>query len=417
MQARITDRLIASLVPSEKTYEVADIEVKGFCLIVRPTGVISFCYRYRNAEGVKKSFTLAKYGSITVSEARKQAERRAAEVKIGADIQAVRKAVRATADQARKQTLNAFFEHHYKPFLAHQMKSGDTIGQMLESQFVGRWGDISLTALTPSLVKDWQNERLKKGLKPASVNRPLTYLRAMLNRAVEWGVIESSPLAKIKKLNEDEGAKNRYLKENEETNLIQALEARQELQRAKRSRYIDWCRKRHVPSPAPHDGRFVDYLYPLVLLALHTGMRRGEIFNLRWGDVDFKVRSVAVLHALGAKSNDTRHIPLNEKAIEALSAWSEQSDCEPTNLIFPSPITGERMDNIKSAWQSLMKAAQIKNFRFHDLRHTFASKLAMRGVDLYTISELLGHSSIEMTQRYAHLSPDHKAAAVALLNQ
>ncbi|MBT6893189.1 MAG: tyrosine-type recombinase/integrase [Gammaproteobacteria bacterium] len=85
-------------------------------------------------------------------------------------------------------------------------------------------------------------------------------------------------------------------------------------------------------------------------------------------------------------------------------------------LVFPSPVTELPLNNIKKSWSTLMKLSGLENFRFHDLRHHFASRLVMAEVDLNTVRELLGHSSLEMTLRYAHLAPEHKAAAVALLN-
>ena len=85
--------------------------------------------------------------------------------------------------------------------------------------------------------------------------------------------------------------------------------------------------------------------------------------------------------------------------------------------VFPSPVTGERLDNVNTAWREIMKKAQVTGFRFHDLRHTFASNLVMLGADLTTVRELLGHADIETTLRYAHLAPEHKAATVALLSK
>ena len=95
-------------------------------------------------------------------------------------------------------------------------------------------------------------------------------------------------------------------------------------------------------------------------------------------------------------------------------AWRNQTDS--TGLVFPSPVTGESLISIKRSWGAVVKDAKLEDFTFHDLRHTFASKLVMKGVDLNTVRELLGHASIDMTLRYAHLAPEHKAAAVAVLN-
>jgi len=152
----------------------------------------------------------------------------------------------------------------------------------------------------------------------------------------------------------------------------------------------------------------------MVLLAMNTGMRRGEIFDLTWHNVDLKKRNLTV-EGIEAKSGHTRHIPLNDEALGALIAWRNQTNNK--HLVFPNPSTKKRFNNIQISWEQLRAEAKLKDFRFHDLRHTFASKLVMQGVDLNTVRELLGHASIDMTLRYAHLSPEHKAEAVALINK
>ena len=160
---------------------------------------------------------------------------------------------------------------------------------------------------------------------------------------------------------------------------------------------------------------YTDHIKPIVILDLNTGMRRGEIFNLRRADIDLKQKNLTVRGA-GAKSGHTRIIPLNHEAFSLLSNWLEERDGTDEDYVFASPKSGGRLTNIKSAWLELMKLADIKKFRFHDLRHTFASKLVMKGADLYSVKELLGHASIETTQKYAHLAPEHKSRIVELLN-
>ena len=149
----------------------------------------------------------------------------------------------------------------------------------------------------------------------------------------------------------------------------------------------------------------------MVILALNTGLRRGELFNLSWKDIDLDKRQLTV-EGSTSKSGQTRHIRLNHKAHPVLADWEKQSDGV---IVFASPVTGERFDNIKRSWESLRERAGLENFVFHDLRHTFASKLAMAGQDLYVIKDLLGHSTVQMTEKYAHLSPDLKANAVEML--
>jgi len=156
-------------------------------------------------------------------------------------------------------------------------------------------------------------------------------------------------------------------------------------------------------------------LTTIVLLALNTGMRKGEIFNLDWRDVDLVGAQVTV-RGEGAKSGQTRYIPLNSEAVDVLTSW-RATTTQPDGYVFPGRGDSDdgRLDDVKKAWLPVVKAAKLQMFRFHDLRHSFASKLVMAGVDLNTVRELLGHADLKMTLRYSHLAPEHKAAAVAKL--
>jgi integrase len=150
----------------------------------------------------------------------------------------------------------------------------------------------------------------------------------------------------------------------------------------------------------------------MVLLAMNTGLRRGELFNLTWANVNLRKNQLTVAGE-GAKSGKTRHIPLNKEALAVLTRW-QQSTKATQGLVFPSE-NGQPFESIKKGWHALLNKAGIEGFRFHDLRHHFASKLVMAGVDLNTVRELLGHSDYAMTLRYAHLAPEHKQDAVERL--
>jgi len=151
----------------------------------------------------------------------------------------------------------------------------------------------------------------------------------------------------------------------------------------------------------------------MVILSLDTGMRFGELCALRWADVQMDLAFLTV-RGVTAKNGTTRHIPLNAEALEVLRTW-HPAEIDDSTFVF-SGRTDDPIVDIKTAWLPLVREqANIANFRFHDLRHTFASKLVMAGVDLNTVRELLGHADIKMTLRYAHLAPEHKAAAVAKL--
>lgn len=146
----------------------------------------------------------------------------------------------------------------------------------------------------------------------------------------------------------------------------------------------------------------------MTLLVMNTGLRRGEVFELTGKDVDLQGRNLTV-RAAYAKASKARHIPLNDEAMSVLRVWAQGE-----GLVFPGK-DGQPMTDVKKSWASLMDSAQIEDFRFHDLRHHFASKLVMVGVDINTVRELIGHADIKMTLRYSHLAPEHKAEAVARL--
>ena len=143
----------------------------------------------------------------------------------------------------------------------------------------------------------------------------------------------------------------------------------------------------------------------LIILALNTGMRRGEMLNLLWDNVDLKTR---LIHILISKNGERRSVPINTTLFKELNKIKDK-----TGKVIKLNLT---IEGIRYRWKCLLKKCNIKNFRFHDLRHTFASWLAIKGISLYTIKELLGHKSIEMTQRYAHLSPDVRFNAVEQLH-
>jgi integrase len=151
---------------------------------------------------------------------------------------------------------------------------------------------------------------------------------------------------------------------------------------------------------------------PLITLSLKTGMRRGELFDLEWSAVDFQNKFITVTGET-AKSSKTRHIPLSPKALDALKSWKIQAPSL-QGRVFPSN-NGERLNNVNKSWASILKEAKIAKFRWHDMRHDFASKLVMKGVPLNTVRELCGHADLNTTLRYAHLAPDHKADAIALI--
>ena len=245
------------------------------------------------------------------------------------------------------------------------------------------------------------------------MNRDLDDLRSVLSKAKDWGFIETNPLAPVKKLKLDKQRTVRFLSKDEDLRLLAALDAREAKLRAKRTKANAWRAERGYPLfPSLDNHAFADHLKPMALVSLHTGMRQGELYDLEWDDIDFDNKLLAI-RGEQSKNLQSRHIALNTVALAALKDWRNQADTD-VDRVFSSK-EGGRFDNTKYSWKAVLKLAKIEKFRWHDMRHTFASRLVMKGVDLNTVRELLGHADYQMTLRYSHLAPEHKASAVAKL--
>jgi integrase len=235
--------------------------------------------------------------------------------------------------------------------------------------------------------------------------RDIAALSGVLTRAVKLGKLPENPMRRVDKPRIDRNPKVRYLDRDEEKRLREALSKRDAEMIEARESANRWRRSRkQEPLPIlPHYG---DHLTPAVLITMNTGLRRGELLALKWDDIDISQKFVTIEGGI-SKSGHTRHLPLNTEGLDVLKKWREQA---PDKVrVFPID-TG-----FKTAWTALLKAAKIDRFRWHDLRHHFASRLAQAAVPLNTIRELLGHGSLAMTLRYAHLAPDQRKAAVDLL--
>lgn len=399
--ATIGQRLIASLQPQTRPYEVRDDRLPGFLVRVQPSGVMTYYAQY--ARG--KRMALGNTSVITPAQARDKAREILADAQLGGDPATARKAAKA-------QTFEQYIREVYGPwFEAHRRTGKMTIGYLL-SRFP-ELANKRLADITAWQVEKWRAARLKV-VKPTTVNRELVTLKAALNKAVDWNLLAVHPLAKIKPLRVDHLSRIRYLSVDEERQLRTALQRREHRYRDERDQGNAWRRARgYAVLPDLLDG-YADHLQPLVLLSINTGLRRGELFNLKREHVDLERRILTVAgNTDGNKTVKARYIPLNQEATAILSTWIHAR--QPNAWLFPGK-QGARLDNISSSWERLRREAELVDFRWHDLRHTFASKLVMQGVDLNCVRELLGHTNLDMTLRYAHLAPEHKAAAVAKLD-
>ena len=233
------------------------------------------------------------------------------------------------------------------------------------------FGYRRLSAIHPFHAESYKVLRNTQ-VKPATVNREVALLKHILNLAVEWGVIQRNPIRDVKLLREPR-VYERFLSAEEAAKLIEAC-----------SKPLKW----------------------IVVAALHTGMRRNEILFLRWENVNLRDRFITVTET---KNGEIRHLPLNRTMQEMLANLPQRSE-----YVFAQK-NGKPYSWIGRAWGNAKAHAEIE-CRFHDLRHTYASYLVMNGVDLMTVKELLGHKSLAMVERYAHLSSDHKQRAIETLD-
>jgi len=289
---------------------------------------------------------------------------------------------------AKRHTLAGLIERYLKQLETQNPKRHDDVKQKLE-WWKEQLGYCSLADLNKALIAEKRDLLAsttgpkKKKRAPGTVNRYYTALSHALSVAVnEWEWLEHHPMRKLSKLKEPRG-RIRFLSDGE------------------RNKLLDKCKKSRHP-----------YLYTIVVLALSTGARRGEIMNLQWPDVDFN-RRVITLHQ--TKNDERRILPLEGHAFDLMKKHGKVRKIN-SEFVFPSDDP-KKPSGIQFFWNKAVKDAGINNFRFHDLRHSAASYLAMNGASLAEIAEVLGHKTLSMVKRYAHLSEAHTAKVVQRMNE
>lgn len=294
--------------------------------------------------------------------------------------------------EAKRHTLGDLITRYIRdilPFKSDKKATHSAQKQQLE-WWESKLGAYTLADITPSLIAE-QRDILAKGTThhkkqrtPATVNRYMAALSHAFSVAVnEWGWMDDSPMRKVRKMREPRG-RVRYLNDEERDALLTVC-------------------KQNKQSP---------FLYPMVVLALSTGARYGELINLSWDVVDME-RGVITLHE--TKNGERRVLPLTGHALDIISKHSKIRRLD-TQLLFPNR-TGKAPAHIRTAFETARKNAHIADFRFHDLRHSAASYLAMNGASLAEIADILGHKTLQMVKRYAHLSEAHTSKVVASMNE
>lgn len=405
--AKITNSSIKNLRVSDK--RLNDSEISGFHARISDKGRIHY-YLYYRVGSKQANYKLGTHGAISPSEARELAAIKAGEIARGVDVQSERSNERKKAEQQRANRLDNYLSGVYRPWLAaRNPKTVDRIVRSIEYGFAD-FLKLPLEEINAKRIESWRSQRRAEEMKPATINRYINCLKGAMSRAVDWGYIDSHNLSKVKQYQVDQGVV-RYLSDDETKRLAEAIENRNERYRNERDSANKFREARgyHL-LPSLRYMRYVDCLEPVIIMAMNTGMRKGEIFSLKWSDINLEQRQL-VVQADNSKSGKHRVIPLNSKVMSMLEDWTKQS----LSIYVFEGEEGKPITDIKKSFSAILDDAKITNFRFHDFRHHFASRLVMAGQDLNTVRELLGHADLKMTIRYAHLAPEHKARAVELL--
>lgn len=288
--------------------------------------------------------------------------------------------------EANRKTINDLLDRYNEEVLPRKRSAKSQRGVL--EWWKNEIGHLKLADTNTSVIKECQLKLLRgmtpRGLRqPSTVNRYLALISHAFNVAIkEWEWIDKNPAENVKKSPESRG-RVRFLSASERKALLLA------------------CQE------SPNK-----YLYSIVLLAISTGMRLGEIMNLTWDDINFLGRGI---HIKETKNGHPRSIPIGKEVTKHLSELSKVRHLQ-TNLLFPSPTHLQTPIEIRKAWNNALANSGVENFRFHDLRHTAASYLAMNGATPIEIADILGHRTLQMVQRYSHLSQEHKHDLIDKMN-
>jgi len=366
---KLTPQFVASSLqcpPGKTRIEFCDSEVPGLYIAVRDSspGQGSWNLRWKDHNNKTCHTKLGRTIDIDLADARKAAKQLRAEIALGANPQANARAAKAVV------TVKALFEESYLPFAKPRKRSYRRDEEMYRLRIKETFGNQKLNEVTRKSVQLFHNRLLADGLKPASADHYLKLMRRAFNLAVEWEMLESSPLTRLQLFNPDNRMEN-YLSPEQLDKLVTVL--------------------RTAPPRT---------VCNVALFLLATGARLNEALRARWDQIDKETR-VWRIPASNSKSKRIRSVPLNDAALEVLSLLDTEGKYD--NL-FINTKTKKPLVNVHKVWGRLRAQAGMDWLRIHDLRHSYASFLVNSGRTLYEVQQILGHSDSKVTERYAHLS-------------
>jgi integrase len=367
--SQITDHTVRNARPKDQRYEIRDSLLRGFMLRVNPSGTKSW---YIQLDRNRKQ-KIADAAVLTASVARYRAK----------DI-LVRQSLTGGGlpGKARQLTLGEFLQGRYSQLKKRQSRYGQrdlrrlcaALGALLEER---------LEHLGLSKLERWRLKR-EGQVSPATVNRELSMLRTALDQACKWQLLLLNPAIEVKLRKVPPAGTPRFLTQAERQRLFTVLSGRN------------------------------DRISTLLQLALNTGLRRNEIFSLRWKDVILGPNPSIIIQKSGKFQNANRKIALNKSAVSVLTTWQSERRNR-TYLVFPG-ASGGQLKTVNTAWKRLMNEAGISHFSLNDCRNDFAVRLVKAKIPLAHVRDLLGHSSIALTERYAIFAPGKHQDAVACLD-
>ncbi|HBE44333.1 MAG TPA: hypothetical protein DDW17_02475 [Deltaproteobacteria bacterium] len=269
-------------------------------------------------------------------------------------------------NEARKRTFEELRDRYMRDHSRINKKPKSSLRDETSFRHLSEFfGSLTLAEITPARISEYKSSRRIEGAKPATLSRELEVLRHAFNLAVrEWEWVERSPFEKIR-IDKFNNKVERWLTSEEEKRLLAAAPL--------------WLRE-------------------IIIFALNTGMRQDEILSLNWPQVDLSRRTATLLET---KNKEIRTVPLNQTVCNMLSVKGKIRHI--TGYVFTSEA-GTKIDarNLLRAFYKAREEAKLEDVRFHDLRHSFATRLVQENIDLYVVQKLMGHKSVTMTMRYAH---------------
>lgn len=377
---KLTKIAIRDLKAEDREIVVWDDALPGFGIRVKPSGVKTFVLQYRNRHGRSKRLSLGRLGELTLDQARKEAARLKGSVALGSD------PAKERVEERRGDTLHDLADRYMIEHCEGRCKASTLAAHrwLLDRFILPRFGAHKVKELRPADIGAF-HQSLRD--TPYNANRCLGLLKAMLNKAEQWGEIppRSNPASLVKPYRERK--RQRFLSKEEFRRLFDTLAEMQRL------------------------GVIGLYASAAIRLLALTGCRMNEILTLEWDAVDLDHRRL-MLDRHKTDSKGLKVVPLNEAAVRVLKDLP-RLDGNP--YVIAGKLPGEHLVNLQKPWRRLRAEADLPELRLHDLRHSFASAAASAGVPLQIIGAMLGHRSVQSTARYAHLAQDPVAQAAEVV--